>query len=78
MSRGAARRATKAWSGRFAEATAAVAEAFTRSIAFDRAFYPHDIAGSRAHVRALVRARLLTPREGARPGYLCGERASCG
>src|SRR3989442_981288 len=31
-----------------------------------RRLYPHDVAGSVAHVRALVRARLLTRREGAR------------
>ena len=59
-------RAAKAWAGRFATPTAPAAEAFTTSLPFDRRFYPHDIAGSVAHTRALVRARLLTRREGAR------------
>jgi argininosuccinate lyase len=56
----------KAWSGRFAAPTAAVVEAFTTSLPVDRRLWPHDVAGSRAHVRGLVRARLLTRREGAR------------
>jgi len=59
-------RATKAWQGRFAAPTAAIVDAFTSSLAVDRALYPHDIAGSVAHVRGLVAARLLTRREGAR------------
>src|SRR5438034_1297193 len=59
-------RAAKAWAGRFATPTAPAAEAFTTSLPFDRRFYPHDIAGSVAHTRALVRARLLTGREGTR------------
>jgi argininosuccinate lyase len=56
----------KAWAGRFAGKTAPLVEAFTSSLPVDRALYPHDIAGSAAHVRALVRARLLTREEGAR------------
>jgi len=59
-------RAAKAWAGRFATPTAPAAEAFTTSLPFDRRLYPHDIAGSVAHTRALVRARLLTGREGTR------------
>src|SRR5213593_5165309 len=59
-------RAVKAWAGRFAAPTAPVVETFTNSLPVDRRLYPHDIAGSVAHVRALVRARLLTRREGAR------------
>ena len=59
-------RAPKAWAGRFAAPPAPAAEAFTASLPFDRRLYPHDVAGSVAHVRALVRARLLTRREGAR------------
>jgi argininosuccinate lyase len=58
--------AAKSWAGRIAEPTAAAVEAFTTSLPFDRQLYPHDIAGSVAHVRALVRARLLTRRDGAR------------
>src|SRR5262245_24484664 len=68
--RGRARRtrpaAAKAWAGRFTAPTAAVVERFTTSLPVDRRLYPHDLDGSVAHVRALVRARLLAPREGKR------------
>ena len=57
---------TKAWAGRLPVPAAPEAEAFTTSLPVDRVLYPHDVAGSRAHVRALVRAKLLSPREGAR------------
>ncbi len=60
------RSAAKAWAGRFAAPTARIVEDFTTSLAVDRALYPHDIAGSRAHVRALVRAKLLSSAEGRR------------
>ena len=56
----------KAWAGRLGGRTAPLVEAFTTSLPVDRALFPHDIAGSVAHVRALVRARLLTRAEGAR------------
>src|SRR5213593_2536250 len=59
-------RVAKAWAGRITVPTAAVVERFTGSLPVDRRLYPHDITGSVAHVRALVRARLLTRREGAR------------
>jgi argininosuccinate lyase len=61
-----AARSRKAWAGRFAEPTAAIVEAFTSSLAVDRRLYPYDIEGSLAHVRALVRAGLLSPAEGRR------------
>ena len=63
-----ARRRTqsKAWAGRFTTPTAAIVEQFTTSLPFDRRLYPHDIAGSRAHVHGLADARLLTRREAAR------------
>ena len=64
--RSPSRRGAKAWAGRFEEPTAAIVEAFTSSLAVDRQLYPYDIAGSLAHVRALVRARLLTAAEGRR------------
>jgi argininosuccinate lyase len=64
--RSPSRRGKKAWAGRFDEPTAAIVEAFTSSLAVDRHLYPHDVAGSLAHVRALVRARLLTAAEGRR------------
>jgi len=63
---GRARAAAKAWAGRFDAPTARIVEEFTTSLPVDRVLYPHDIAGSRAHVKALVRAKLLTPREGRR------------
>src|SRR5207249_4554701 len=67
MTRSRARaRAAKAWAGRIAAPTAPAVERFTGSLPVDRRLYPHDITGSVAHVRALVRARLLTRREGAR------------
>jgi len=67
MTRSRARaRAAKAWAGRIATPTAPAVERFTGSLPVDRRLYPHDIAGSVAHARALVRARLLTRREGAR------------
>src|SRR5438876_6324900 len=67
MTRSRARaRAARAWAGRIAAPTAPAVERFTSSLPVDRRLYPHDIAGSVAHVRALVRARLLTRREGAR------------
>jgi argininosuccinate lyase len=56
----------KAWAGRFDAPTAAIVEQFTSSLPVDRHLYPHDIAGSRAHVRGLADARLLTRREAAR------------
>jgi len=59
-------RAAKAWAGRIGAPTAPVVEAFTSSLAVDRRLYPHDVAGSVAHVHALVRARLVTRAEGAR------------
>ncbi len=56
----------KAWAGRFEAPTADIVERFTASLPTDRRLYPHDIAGSVAHVRGLVRARLLSAREGRR------------
>jgi argininosuccinate lyase len=60
------RRRGKAWAGRFDAPTASIVEAFTSSLGVDRHLYPYDISGSLAHVRALVRARLLTAAEGRR------------
>ncbi len=68
MRRAARRRpaAAKAWGGRFDAPTARIVEEFTSSLAVDRRLWPHDVAGSVAHVRGLVRAKLLTPAEGRR------------
>jgi argininosuccinate lyase len=60
-------KAKKAWSGRFDAPTHALVERFTSSIDEDVAhLHGHDVAGSIAHVGALVRAGLLTRREGRR------------
>ncbi len=50
------------WRGRFGEAQQASAlRAFTESLSFDRRLAPDDLACSRAHVRGLQRAGLLSP-----------------
>jgi argininosuccinate lyase len=55
----------KAWAGRFREPTDPAVEAFTVSLQSDLRMAAHDVRGSVAHVRALGRACLLTPREAA-------------
>ena len=54
----------KLWGGRFSQQTAASVEAFTASIHYDARLYRHDINGSRAHARMLVKQGLITPEEG--------------
>ncbi|HBI16091.1 MAG TPA: argininosuccinate lyase [Desulfobulbaceae bacterium] len=54
----------KLWGGRFAEATEASVERFTASVHYDSRLYRHDIAGSRAHARMLVRQGLISASEG--------------
>jgi argininosuccinate lyase len=54
----------KTWGGRFQKATDPQVEAFTESISFDHRLGPFDIEGSIAHVKTLVKAKLLTPAEG--------------
>ena len=51
------------WHGRFEGGPAAELLAYTVSLLFDQRLAPHDIAGSRAHVRGLVRAGVLTDEE---------------
>jgi argininosuccinate lyase len=48
------------WGGRFAGVPAEAMFALSRSTQFDWRLAPHDLAGSRAHARALHRAGLLT------------------
>ncbi|MFZ6002697.1 MAG: argininosuccinate lyase [Actinomycetota bacterium] len=48
------------WHGRFEGGPADELLAYTVSLPFDRRLGPDDIAGSRAHVRGLVRAGVLT------------------
>jgi argininosuccinate lyase len=51
------------WHGRFAGGPSDALMAFTVSLPFDRRLWPDDLAGSRAHVRGLARAGLLTDGE---------------
>jgi len=55
----------KLWSGRFSEETDPLIDRVLQSLPYDRRLWREDIAGSRAHARALVRAGVLTPQEGA-------------
>ena len=54
----------KLWSGRFAEQAAASLEDFTTSIHYDSRLFHHNIMGSKAHARMLVRQKLITAEEG--------------
>jgi argininosuccinate lyase len=67
------RQTRKMWGGVFRMPTAPIVESFTTSLPVDRRLYPYDVAGSIAHCRGLVRARLLTGREGSR--LIAGLRA---
>ena len=49
----------KLWGGRFAGGPSPELEALSRSTHFDWRLAPYDLDGSRAHTRALHRARLL-------------------
>lgn len=51
------------WHGRFEGGPAAELMAYTESLSFDLRLWPDDIEGSRAHVRGLVRAGILTETE---------------
>jgi argininosuccinate lyase len=53
------------WHGRFGSGPAEELLAFTASLPFDQRLAGDDIAGSRAHVRGLVRAGLLDAEEAA-------------
>ena len=53
------------WHGRFEGGPAAELMAYTESLSFDQRLWPDDIAGSKAHVRGLVKVGLLTVDEGA-------------
>ncbi|HUI45558.1 MAG TPA: argininosuccinate lyase [Nitrospirota bacterium] len=56
----------KPWGGRFTEATNALVEEFTSSIAYDWRLYPYDIAGSMAHAMMLARTGIITKKEASR------------
>ncbi len=51
------------WHGRFEGGPAAELMAFTESLSFDRRLWPDDIEGSRAHVRGLARADIISAEE---------------
>jgi argininosuccinate lyase len=51
------------WKGRFGDEPAEALVAFTSSLAFDIRLAPDDLAGSRAHVRGLERAQVMTHEE---------------
>lgn len=56
---GAALSAKALWAGRFGEPPAETLMAFTQSLSFDQRLAAQDLAGSRAHVRGLVRAEIF-------------------
>jgi argininosuccinate lyase len=58
------------WGGRFVEAPSDALAALSRSIHFDWVLAPYDISASRAHIRVLFRAGLLTDEQ--RDGLLVG------
>ncbi len=51
---------TKAWGGRFNQATDPRVEAFTESISFDKRLYAVDIRGSMAHATMLAHAGIIS------------------
>ncbi|MEX2353614.1 MAG: lyase family protein, partial [Gammaproteobacteria bacterium] len=54
----------KPWGGRFTQATDRSVEEFTESVSFDFRLYRHDIMGSIAHTRMLVKTGILGKAEG--------------
>src|SRR6185369_15111958 len=51
------------WHGRFGEGPAEELLAYTVSLPFDRRLAPDDLAGSKAHVKGLGRAGILSAEE---------------
>ena len=51
------------WHGRFEGGPAAELMAFTESLSFDQRLWPDDIDGSRAHVRGLAEAEIISAAE---------------
>ena len=52
------------WSGRFSTAMGSSLWDLSESYSYDHVLYPFDIAGSKAHVRGLMRAGLVSDDEG--------------
>lgn len=53
----------KLWGGRFASPTSPIMERIGESISFDHRLYKHDITGSLAHAKNLLKIGILTERE---------------
>lgn len=53
----------KLWGGRFVGNTDPIMEKFNASIAYDRRMWEADIKGSKAYVKALQKAGLVTQNE---------------
>ncbi len=53
------------WKGRFAQETSALVQRYGESVSFDWRLYAHDIAGSIAHSKGLLKAGILTAEEQA-------------
>ena len=51
------------WKGRFAQETSALVQRYGESVSFDWRLYAHDIAGSIAHSKGLLKAGILTSEE---------------
>lgn len=51
------------WKGRFAQETSVLVQRYGESVSFDWRLYPHDIAGSIAHSKGLLKAGILTAEE---------------
>jgi len=54
----------KPWGGRFHQATDSSVEKFTESVSFDYRLYRHDITGSIAHTRMLVKTGIISAEDG--------------
>jgi len=55
--------ASKAWGGRFTEATHSLVERFTSSLPFDQKLFEYDLRGSMAHCQTLEKAKVLSRTE---------------
>jgi argininosuccinate lyase len=54
---------SKLWGGRFTSSTDAFVESFTASVTFDQRLYHHDIDGSVAHAKMLLKADIISAGE---------------
>lgn len=51
------------WKGRFAQETSALVQRYGESVSFDWRLYAHDIAGSIAHSKGLLKSGIITAEE---------------